>query len=98
MVAKDNFDKDAFMTSIPQEKGSGYLKQFQAKMKTAFDPTGKKASEFEFYFGPNDFQILKNTEKESTFGKDLEFQKLVYLGWPIIRWINRFFTLYVSTG
>ena len=84
MVAKDNFDKDAFMTSIPQEKGTGYLKQFQAKMKTAFDPTGKKASEFEFYFGPNDFQILKNTEKESTFGKDLEFQKLVYLGWPII--------------
>ena len=95
IVAKDNFDKDAFMTSIPQEKGSGYLKQFQAKMKTAFDPTGKKASEFEFYFGPNDFQILKNTEKESTFGKDLEFQRLVYLGWPIIRWINRFFTLYV---
>ncbi len=95
MVAKDNFSQDAYMTSIPQEKGSGYLKQFQAKMKTAFDPTGKKASEFEFYFGPNDFQILKNTEKESTFGKDLEFQKLVYLGWPIIRWINRFFTLYV---
>lgn len=95
IVAKDNFEKDAFMTSIHQEKGSGYLKQFQAKMKTAFDPTGKKASEFEFYFGPNDFQILKNTEKESTFGKDLEFQKLVYLGWPIIRWINRFFTLYV---
>lgn len=95
IVAKDNFEKDAFMTSIPQEKGSGYLKQFQAKMKTTFDPTGKKASEFEFYFGPNDFQILKNTEKESTFGKDLEFQKLVYLGWPIIRWINRFFTLYV---
>jgi YidC/Oxa1 family membrane protein insertase len=95
IVAKNNFEKDAFMTSIPQEKGSGYLKQFQAKMKTAFDPTGKKASEFEFYFGPNDFQILKNTEKESTFGKDLEFQKLVYLGWPIIRWINRFFTLYV---
>ena len=95
IVAKDNFEKDAFMTSIPQEKGSGYLKQFQAKMKTAFDPTGKKASEFEFYFGPNDFQILKNTEKESTFGKDLEFQRLVYLGWPVIRWINRFFTLYV---
>lgn len=95
IVAKDNFEKDAFMTSIPQEKGSGYLKQFQAKMKTPFDPTGKKASEFEFYFGPNDFQILKNTEKESTFSKDLEFQKLVYLGWPVIRWINRFFTLYV---
>ena len=95
VTVDESIAKDAFMTSIPQEKGTGYLKQFQAKMKTSFDPTGKKASEFEFYFGPNDFQILKNTEKESTFGKDLEFQKLVYLGWPIIRWINRFFTLYV---
>ena len=95
IVAKGNFEKGSLMTSVPQEKGTGYLKQFQAKMKTAFDPTGKTPSEFEFYYGPNDFQILKNTEKESTFGKDLEFQKLVYLGWPIVRWINRFFTLYV---
>ena len=95
IVAKGNFEKGSLMTSVPQEKGTGYLKQFQAKMKTAFDPTGKNPSEFEFYYGPNDFQILKNTEKESTFGKDLEFQKLVYLGWPIVRWINRFFTLYV---
>ena len=79
MVAKDNFDKDAFMTSIPQEKGSGYLKQFQAKMKTAFDPTGKKASEFEFYFGPNDFQILKNTEKESTFDPIFEWNTNIWL-------------------
>ena len=95
MVAKDNFDTGSLLTSIPQQKGSGYLKQFRANLKTAFDPTGKKASEFEFYFGPNDFQILKSTEKQSTFGKDLEFQKLVYLGWPVVRWINRFFTIYV---
>ena len=95
MVAKGNFDKGALLTSIPQEKGTGYLKQFQAKMKTAFDPTGKTPSEFEFYYGPNDFRILQSVEKESTFNKDLEFQKLVYLGWPIIRWINRFFTIYV---
>ena len=64
-------------------------------MKTAFDPTGQKASEFEFYFGPNDFRLLNSIEEESTFGKDLDLQKLVYLGWPIVRWINRFFTIYV---
>jgi YidC/Oxa1 family membrane protein insertase len=83
------------MTSVPQEKGSGYLKEFEAKMKTTFDPTGKIPTEFEFYYGPNDFQILNNIEDESTFGKDLELQKLVYLGWPVVRWINRFFTIYV---
>ena len=95
MIAKDDFAKNALLTSIPQQKGSGYLKDFQAKMKTFFDPSGKTPTEFEFYFGPNDFQILKNIEDESWFGKDLELQKLVYLGWPIVRLINRFFTIYV---
>ena len=27
--------------------------------------------------------------------QDLDLQKLVYLGWPVVRWINRFFTIYV---
>jgi YidC/Oxa1 family membrane protein insertase len=64
-------------------------------MKTAFDPTGQKPSEFEFYFGPNNFRLLQKVEKESAFGKDLEMERLVYLGWPLFRIINRWFTLYV---
>ena len=95
MIAKNNFQNNALMTSIPQEKGSGYLKQYEAKMKTFFDPTGKKASEFEFYYGPNDFRLLQKMEKESQFHKDLQMQRLVYLGWPLFRIINRWFTLYV---
>ena len=95
MIAKNDFQANSLMTSVPQEKGSGYLKQFQAKMKTFFDPSGRTPSEFEFYYGPNDFRKLQAVETESTFGKDLEMQKLVYLGWPIVRWINRFFTIYV---
>ncbi len=95
MIAKDDFGTNSLMTSIPQEKGSGYLKQYGAKLKTAFDPTGKKPTELEFYFGPNDFRLLKTVEKESSFGKDLELQRLVYLGWPLFRIINRWFTIYV---
>lgn len=95
MIAKDNFAQNALMTSIPQEKGSGYLKQYAAKLKTQFDPTGKQPTELEFYYGPNDFRLLQRIEKESTFGKDLEMQRLVYLGWPLFRIINRWFTLYV---
>ena len=95
MIAKTDFAKDALMTSIPQEKGSGYLKQYEAKMKTFFDPTGNTPSEFEFYFGPNDFRKLQSVEEESTFGKELKLKKLVYLGWPIVRIINRWFILYV---
>ena len=95
MIAKNDLGANSAMTSIPQEKGSGYLKHYAAKMKTAFDPTGKQPTELEFYFGPNDFNLLKKVEKQSTFNKDLELQRLVYLGWPLFRIINRWFTIYV---
>lgn len=95
MIAKHNFNDGALLTSIPQQKGSGYLKEYEAKLKTFFDPTGQTPSEFEFYFGPNDFRLLNRVEKQSTFNKDLELQRLVYLGWPLFRIINRWFTIYV---
>ena len=97
MIAKNDFQPNALMTSIPYDKksGDGYLKSYQAKMKAFFDPTGKQPSEFEFYYGPNDFRLLQNVEEQSTFGKDLELQRLVYLGWPLFRIINRWFTIYV---
>ena len=95
LISKDNFAAGAQLTSTMEEKGSGYLKQFDAKMKTAFDPTGKKASEFEMYIGPNDFRLIKDVEQQSAFGKDLDLEQLVDLGWWLLRWINRWFTLYV---
>ncbi len=95
MIAKDDFAANALMTSLPQKKETQVLKHYEAKMKTAFDPTGQKPSEFEFYYGPNDFRLLQRVEKQSTFGKDLQLERLVYLGWPLIRIINRWFTLYV---
>ncbi len=95
MIAKNDFQENALMTSIPQEKGSGYLKQYEAKMKTFFDPSGKTPSKFDFYYGPNDFRLLQKIQGESKFGKDLQMERLVYLGWPLFRIINRWFTLYV---
>ena len=95
LISKDDFSANALLTSIPQQKGSGYLKQFNAKLKTAFDPTGVRPSEFEMYIGPNDFRLIKDVEEQSTFGKDLDLEQLVYLGWWLVRWINRWFTIYV---
>ena len=95
MISRDNFEKGALMTSMPQKKDTHVLKHYGAKLKTKFDPKGQQASEFEFYFGPNDFRLLQQVEKQSRFGKDLQMERLVYLGWPLIRYINRWFTLYV---
>ena len=95
LIAKDEFAANSLMTSIPQEKGSGFLKQFNAKMKTNFDPSGIQPTEFEMYIGPNDFRLIQDVEEQSTFSKDLDLEQLVYLGWPLFRYINRFFTIYV---
>ena len=95
MISKSGFASNTLLSSVPYEKGEGYLKGYQAKLKTAFDPNGVHASEFEFYYGPNDFRLLQSVEDESSFGKDLQMERLVYLGWPLFRYINRWFTLYV---
>ncbi|MBQ9177424.1 MAG: membrane protein insertase YidC, partial [Prevotella sp.] len=98
IIAKDDFASDASLSSIPQEKGSGYLKEYKASLTTKFDPKGKEPTELEMYFGPNDFRLLKSIEKQSTFDKELKMERLVYLGWPLFRIINRWFTLYVFDG
>ena len=95
LISKDNFSGGANLSSVQDDKESGYLKQFDAKLKTAFDPTGQKPSEFEMYIGPNNFRLIQDVEKQSLFGKDLDLEQLVNLGWWLFRLINRWFTLYV---
>ena len=95
LISKDNFSGGASLSSVQDNKESGYLKQFDAKLRTAFDPTGQKSSEFEMYIGPNDFRLIQDVEKQSAFGKDLDLEQLVNLGWWLFRLINRWFTLYV---
>lgn len=62
-------------------------------MKTFFDPTGKQPSHLQFYYGPNHFKTLLASNDLSFQDKDQELEDLVYLGWPIIRLINRWFTI-----
>ena len=96
LIPKTQFEKGAYLASTMHTKESHYLKSFQAQLKTPFNP--QEATEFEMYFGPNDFQILKGINKESRFGRDLDLDDLVYLGWWLVSWINRWFTLYVFDG
>jgi YidC/Oxa1 family membrane protein insertase len=91
-IADQLFDS-ASLSSTVQEEGSGYMKDFKAQMTTFFDPTGKQATDMQFYFGPNHFKTLLASSKMNTVGKDRELETMVYLGWPIVRWINRWFTI-----
>lgn len=46
------------------------------------NPEQDKKGQFTFYFGPNDYQTLDQVTKG--------FSNNISLGWPVVRWINRF--------
>ena len=85
----------AQMKSEKIEKGEGYLKTLTAELSAPFDPSGRQSSHFAMYLGPNKFVTLSKNEKLLGASTDLDLRSLVYLGWPVIRWINRFFMIYL---
>lgn len=94
VIANQNLE-NAQLSSYTLDKGSGYLKEYDAQANTAFDPTGQNPTTMQFYFGPNHYKVLQAHDELTTGGKDLDLEELVDLGWPLFRWINRFFTLYI---
>ncbi len=97
LIAHQDFS-DIALQSWQQEKGSGYLKEYRAEAQTVFDPSGNEATRLQMYLGPNDFHILKASNKLSASQKRLDLHELVYFGWPVIRWINRYFIIYLFDG
>lgn len=89
-IAEKNFNKSALTSKLEKEE-SGYIKNYSSEMSTYFDPSGNTATDMHFYFGPNHFKTLKSFDK----GREdkLQLDNLVYLGWPIVRSINKWFTI-----
>ena len=89
-LADADFEKTK-LSSKMETQGSGYIKDYSAEMSTKFDPAGKEPTQLFFYFGPNHYKTLTALDK----GRDekWELNRLVYLGWPLIRWINKWFTI-----
>ena len=79
------------LSSQMEAQGSGYIKSYRAEMSTPFDPTGAQPTLLNFYLGPNHYKTLSALDRGRDHDWDLN--KLVYLGWPIIRWVNLIFTI-----
>ena len=93
MIAGESFT-DADIKSETIQKGKGLLKRCTSTMKTPFDPTGAEPTKLQFYFGPNKFDVLKESNAlVISNDKDPDLQEIIYFGWPIVRWINRFFVM-----
>ena len=89
MIAGDRFTNVDINSEVIQ-KDKNLLKRCTTNMQTAFDPTGESPTRIQFYFGPNKFDILQESNALVAGSDDPELEDLIYFGWPIVRWINRF--------
>ena len=98
MISGEEFN-NVQLDSKVVAKGENMLKECSANMTAAFDPTGKHATAIQFYYGPNKFNILRESSKMAINpDSDLDLQEIIYFGWPIVRWINRYFIMYLFDG
>ncbi len=97
MLASGSHFDNVSLVSDTLNKGRGFLKNCSAEMTIPFDPSGKTSTDIQFYFGPNKFSDLADASNyiAAETDKDPQFEKLIYFGWPIVRWINRYFIMYL---
>lgn len=71
LISKDNFATGAELTSTTDQKGSGYLKHFNAKLKTAFDPTGAKRRSLKCTSAPTTSDSSRTSRSKAPLAKTL---------------------------
>ena len=83
IIADGAFRSGEFSTSVPNENDTTSVKQatllLTANLDSAFTTAGLG---YRYYFGPNDYNILRKVEPG--------LRGTVYLGWPPVKWVNRF--------
>ncbi len=89
LIADDSFTSTLLESKL-EDKNSPYLKFYHAEMTVPFDPSGKSATTFRMYLGPNKYNILASYDKGLNKDEKLRLHKLIPLGWGIFGWINRY--------
>ncbi len=95
LIAEKPMTKASLTTTQPGNNYEGWLKEYEASAEIAFDAAAGKTTHLQMYLGPNDFHILKDHSKMTAYGTEADLDELVYLGWWIFRFINRWSILYI---
>lgn len=83
IIANGTFSK-ASLVQKTDEGDSTSVKNLKASIAIPFE---NQALGFSYFFGPNQFKLLKTVTTD--------YDKNVYLGWPVINLVNRFITVNV---
>ena len=78
----DDFFPNARIKQTKFENNPDYLANFYADIAIPYQGTNAERKKMQFYFGPNHYQTLKQY--------DIELERQVYLGYAILRPINKY--------
>ncbi|WP_400193959.1 membrane protein insertase YidC [Hymenobacter sp. B81] len=85
LVAGNEFSKGVFKTTVDLND-STFIKTLHSSVQIpAADVQSATGAQMQFFFGPNSFPVLKQVAPE--------FERNVYLGWGLFRWVNRFLVI-----
>ena len=86
--------------ALKEDVSPEYLKEYSADVEIDFTDRlkGEQIVPMTYFIGPNNYSLLRdmNDEIASRVGKtneNLEIQNSIYLGWPIVRHINRWIVI-----
>ena len=91
LIAKEGFTSAQLESQYIQN--DNYIKYYSATTSVDFDSKTEKPIPLNFYFGPNDYNLLKRYDKTIFEGQDLQLEKLVPLGWNLFRYINKWIVI-----
>lgn len=84
IASTNNFEKGTVSSSVPAD--TNVVKNLKASLTIPTSDVKSGKGNFQFYFGPNQFDILNKIDVD-------KFHKNVDLGWPVINWVNRFIVI-----
>ncbi len=89
-IAKKAFENTVLEQKLIKDKG--YLKDFHANIMLAYPITAPKNYSFSgtFFFGPNQYYLLRKISKNYEKDNDLQLEKILKLGWWIFGWVNKY--------
>lgn len=73
-----------------QMNDSIYLKEYEMQTCIPFE-NGK--ADFRFFFGPNSYKLLESYNAGTSGDEKLNLNRLLTLGFSLIRWVNQFFII-----
>ncbi|MFD1468947.1 membrane protein insertase YidC [Hymenobacter caeli] len=79
------FSGGTFNTAVPDANDSTFIKTMSTTLTLPVAEVEQGRGQFRYFFGPNSFNLLKAVAPG--------FDRNVYLGWGLFRWVNQFIIL-----